>query len=140
MTLITGLHHVTVISGNAQETLDFYIRVLGMRLVKRSVNQDDPRTYHLFFADGAGHPGSDLTFFPWPHMPRGRPGLGLTNEVALAVPLETLDYWANRLAQHSVRMGERTVRFGEPTLPFTDPHGLALALVATGDARIFTPW
>ena len=70
MSNITGLHHVTAIAGPAQENLDFYAGILGMRLVKKSVNQDDPSTYHLFYADGEGHPGSDLTFFPWAHMPR----------------------------------------------------------------------
>ncbi len=83
---ITGLHHVTVISGDAQENLAFYNGVLGMRLVKKSVNQDDPGTYHLFYADGEGHAGSDVTFFPWAKMPAGRRGVGLTNELALAVP------------------------------------------------------
>jgi glyoxalase family protein len=81
MSTITGLHHVTAIAGDPQENLDFYAGVLGMRLVKRSVNQDVPGTYHLFYADAEGHPGSDLTFFPWPDMPRGRRGTGHTVEV-----------------------------------------------------------
>ncbi|HXC25600.1 MAG TPA: ring-cleaving dioxygenase [Gemmatimonadaceae bacterium] len=140
MSLITGLHHVTVISGNAQATLDFYVGVLGMRLVKRSVNQDDPGTYHLFFADSEGHPGSDLTFFPWPQMPVGQSGFGLTNEVALAVPPGSLDYWADRLAQHGVQTSGPVTRFGEAVLPFTDLYGLSLALVETADPRTFTAW
>ena len=86
MSVVTGLHHVTAIAGDPQENLDFYAGRLGMRLVKRSVNQDVPGTYHLFYADGAGHPGSDLTFFPWPDMPPGRQGVGHTVEVGLAVP------------------------------------------------------
>ena len=90
MSNITGIHHVTAIAGPAQENLDFYAGILGMRLVKKSVNQDDPSTYHLFYADGEGHAGSDLTFFPWAHMPRGRDGTGLTNEVSLAVPAGSL--------------------------------------------------
>jgi glyoxalase family protein len=137
---VTGLHHVTVISGNGQENLDFYSTVLGMRLVKRSVNQDDPGTYHLFYGDGAGHPGSDLTFFPWEQMPRGRPGIGLTNEVALAVPPGSLDYWADRLASYGANVGERTTRFGEEVLTFSDPHGLAVALVQSDVVREFVPW
>ena len=84
---VTGLHHVTCIAGDPQRNLDFYTGTLGMRLVKRSVNQDAPDTYHLFYADAEGHAGSDLTFFPWPELPPGRRGVGLTNEVALAVPL-----------------------------------------------------
>lgn len=140
MSNITGLHHVTAIAGPAQENLDFYAGILGMRLVKKSVNQDDPSTYHLFYADGEGHAGSDLTFFPWAHMPRGRDGTGLTNEVSLAVPAGSLGYWTERLEKHGVRMDAQVVRFGERALPFTDVHGLRLALVETSDAREFTPW
>src|SRR5258706_16368450 len=94
---VDGLHHVTAIAGAAQENLDFYAGVLGMRLVKRSVNQDDPGTYHLFYADAEGHPGSDLTFFPWAQMPSGRKGAGLSVEVQLAVPAGSLPYWTERL-------------------------------------------
>jgi glyoxalase family protein len=140
MSHIKGIHHVTAISGPAQENLDFYAGILGMRLVKKSVNQDDPSTYHLFYADGEGHPGSDLTFFPWAHMPRGRDGTGLTNEVSLAVPAGSLPYWTERLQKHSVKIGTQVTRFGEQALPVTDVHGLALALVETSDAREFTPW
>lgn len=140
MSIITGLHHVTINSGDPQENLDFYVGVLGARLVKKTVNQDAPETYHLFYADGAGTPGTELTFFPWRGMPRGRAGTGETSEVALAVPVGSLDYWAERLATHGVSHVERSVRFGEPTLVFHDPHGVALALVETGDAREFTPW
>src|SRR5258705_3145059 len=93
----TGLHHVTCIAGDAQENVDFYSGVLGMRLVKRSVNQDSPGTYHLFYADGAGHPGTDITFFPWPEMGPARPGVGLAMEVSLAIPLGSVDYWSERL-------------------------------------------
>ena len=140
MSHIKGIHHVTAISGPAQENLDFYAGILGMRLVKKSVNQDDPSTYHLFYADGEGHAGSDLTFFPWAHMPRGRDGTGLTNEVSLAVPAGSLPYWTERLQKHGVKIGAQVTRFGEHALPFTDVHGLALALVETSDAREFTPW
>jgi glyoxalase family protein len=111
-----------------------------MRLVKRSVNQDDPGTYHLFYADAVGHAGTDLTFFPWKNMPPGRLGHGLTNEVTLAVPAGTIDWWAERLAAHGVDVGERQTRFGEATLAFRDPHGLAVALSETSDPREFTPW
>ena len=140
MSNITGIHHVTAIAGPAQENLDFYAGILGMRLVKKSVNQDDPSTYHLFYADGEGHAGSDLTFFPWAHMPRGRDGTGLTNEVSLAVPAGSLGYWSERLQKHGVSTDAQVTRFGEHTLPFTDVHGLRLALVETSDAREFTPW
>ena len=126
---VTGLHHVTCIAGDPQRNLDFYTGTMGMRLVKRSVNQDAPDTYHLFYADAEGHAGSDLTFFPWPDLPPGRRGTGLTNEVALAVPPGTLDWWSERLVAGGIQPGARTTWFGEPVLPFTDPDGLALALV-----------
>jgi glyoxalase family protein len=140
MTGISGLHHVTCIAGDAQDNVDFYSGVLGMRLVKKSVNQDSPGTYHLFYADGEGHPGTDITFFPWPEMPEAKPGIGLAMEVSLAVPLGSVDYWADRLAEHHLAVSEIETRRGTSALPFTDPHGLPLVLHETGDARDFTPW
>jgi glyoxalase family protein len=137
---ITGLHHITVIAGDAQENLDFYAGVLGMRLVKKTVNQDVPGTYHLFYADGVAHAGTDLTFFPWPDMAPGRTGTGLTVEVALAVPPGSLGYWADRLTHHGIQPGQVLVRFGERLLSFTDVHGLHLALVETADEREFAAW
>ena len=140
MTAITGLHHITCISGDAQENVDFYSGVLGMRMVKRSVNQDSPGTYHLFYADGDGHPGTDITFFPWPEMAPAKAGVGLAMEVSLAVPLGSIDYWVDRLADHHVQIGETEIRRGTSALPFTDPHGLPLVLHETGDDRQFTAW
>lgn len=138
--MIKGIHHITAIAGDAQENLDFYAGVLGMRLVKKSVNQDDPGTYHLFYADAEGHPGTDLTFFPWAQMPRGRKGAGLSVEVQLAVPSGSLGYWSDRLANYGVKSGQAESRFGEAALPLLDPHGMEVALVETDDARLFTPW
>jgi glyoxalase family protein len=140
MSQVTGLHHITCIAGDAQDNVDFYSGVLGMRLVKKSVNQDSPGTYHLFYADGVGHPGTDITFFPWPEMPPAQPGVGLAMEVSLAIPLGTADYWADRLAEHNIRVGEVETRHRTSALPFTDPHGLPLVLHETGDDREFTPW
>jgi glyoxalase family protein len=137
---ITGIHHVTCISGDAQENLDFYSNTLGMRMVKRSVNQDSPDTYHLFYADGEGHPGADLTFFPWPGMPRGTAGIGLCMEVALAVPSGTLAFWEERLKKAKAAVRPIETRFGERVLPFTDPHGLEVTLIETSDPREFAPW
>jgi glyoxalase family protein len=139
---VQGLHHVTAIAGSAQENVDFYAGVLGMRLVKRSVNQDDPGTYHLFYADADGHPGTDLTFFPWAQLAPSRPGHGLAAEVSLAVPPESLGWWEERLAARDVRREAVELRFGERVLPLRDPHGLHVALVesATALLRPFTPW
>ena len=136
---VLGIHHVTAICGNPQENIDFYAGVLGMRLVKRSVNQDDPFTYHFFYADGVGTPGSDLTFFPWEHLPPGQPGTGLAVEVSLAIPRDTLTYWGERLEGYGFKIGEVKTRFGERTLLFADPHGMALALVEVTE-RDFVPW
>jgi glyoxalase family protein len=142
MRSVTGLHHVTAISGPARENLDFYAGILGMRLVKKSVNQDDPGTYHLFYADAEGHPGTDLTFFPWAQMAPPRPGHGTAPEVSLAVPPGALDFWGARLERYGVRTGGLTTRFGERTLPLRDPHGMGLALVESESAMVrpFAPW
>ena len=142
MRSIGGLHHVTAIAGPAQENLDFYAGILGMRLVKKSVNQDDPGTYHLFYADAEGHPGSDLTFFPWSQMAPRRDGHGLSTEVSLAVPPGSLPFWHDRLQKYGVKCDAMERRFGDPVLPFADPHGLRVALVERDDAlgRTFTPW
>src|SRR5437762_4359898 len=140
MTEISGIHHVTCIAGDAQENLDFYTGVMGMRLVKKSVNQDVPDTYHLFFADRDAHPGTDLTFFPWAHMPAAQAGIGLAMEVSLAIRAGTLAYWTERLRAHGTKVGDLETRRAERALPFRDPHGLALAVVETRDSRAFTPW
>ena len=105
MSDITGIHHITAISGDAQENLDFYAGVLGMRLVKKSVNQDDPGTYHLFYADADGHPGTDLTFFPFRFSAPGRVGAGLGIEISLAIPPGSVEYWRQRLADHGAKLG-----------------------------------
>ncbi len=142
MSKVHGLHHVTAISGPAQENLDFYAGVLGMRLVKKSVNQDDPGTYHLFYADAEGHPGTDLTFFPWAQMAPSRDGYGLSTEVSLAVPPGSLVFWSSRLQRYGVPVGSAEVRFGQHALPIQDPHGLRIALVESASSldRPFTPW
>jgi glyoxalase family protein len=139
---IRGFHHVTAIAGPAQENLDFYAGVLGMRLVKRSVNQDDPGTYHLFYADAEGHPGTDLTFFPWSEPAPGRDGHGLSSEVSLAAPPGSLSFWATRLERYGTKTSAIEKRFGQHALPLTDPHGLHVALVESHDSlgRPFTPW
>jgi len=137
---VNGIHHITAISGPAQENLEFYAGVLGMRLVKRSVNQDDPGTYHLFYADAEGRPGTDLTFFPWAHLAPPRPGHGMAAEVGLEVPAGSLDYWAARLEKYGAMLDARGTRFAEPVLTLVDPHGLRLALIEAPGTRPFTPW
>lgn len=140
MPSVHGLHHVTAIAGDPQENLDFYTGVLGLRLVKRSVNQDDPGTYHLFYADGDGRPGTDLTFFPWPRMRPAVKGTGHALEVGFAVPGGSLGYWAERLGGAGVPVGEPGRRFGETVLTFRDPHDLDLSLTETADPLETAPW
>src|SRR5215212_9775669 len=137
---VTGIHHITCIAGDAQENVDFYSGVLGMRLVKKSVNQDDPGTYHLFYADAEGNPGTDLTFFPFRNSAPGRLGVGLGIEISLAIAYGSFDYWQQRLTEHAVKLGDAETRRGERVLTFVDPHGQQLALVETKDERTFEPW
>ena len=139
---IHGIHHITAIAGDPQRNLDFYSGVLGMRLVKRSVNQDDPYTYHLFYADGEGNPGTDLTFFPWPGGRPGHVGTGMAAEVGLAVPEASQSFWRHRLWDAGVAPGTET-RFGEPVVTFRDPDGMPLTLygvAAAGMTHAFAPW
>jgi glyoxalase family protein len=137
---VKGLHHITAISGKAQENVDFYAGVLGMRLVKKSVNQDDPGTYHLFYADASGHPGTDLTFFPWEQMAPPLMGHGLAVEVQLEVPSGSLSFWGERLQKYGAQIDAIERRFGTDVLPLTDPHGMRVALVADERVRAFEPW
>jgi glyoxalase family protein len=141
MTLATsGLHHVTAIAGDPQRNADFYLRSLGLRLVKTTVNFDAPQTYHLYYGDEAGRPGTLLTFFPWNQVPPGRRGNGQASTVAFSVPPESIGWWQRHLRELGVEAGEVAARDGEEVLAFRDPDGLALALVAHpgGDPR--APW
>ena len=131
---LEGIHHVTCITGDAPRNVDFYTRVLGLRLVKKTVNQDDPTVYHLFYADEAGSPGADLTFFEYPGARRGRAGDGMVHTIVLRVAGEAaLDFWAARLAAEGV-----AARRGPGRLALADPEGLGLelAVVATPDAPL----
>jgi glyoxalase family protein len=125
-----GIHHVTAIAGGARRNLDFYTRTLGLRLVKKTVNFDDPGTYHFYYGDEAGRPGTILTFFPWEHVTPGRIGVGATQETAFRIPASALGYWAHRFLDRGVPHQAPEKRFGETVLPFTDPDGMKLALVA----------
>jgi len=136
---IVGLHHVTAIASEPQRNLDFYTQVLGLRFVKRTVNFDDPGTYHFYFGDDAGSPGTILTFFPWPHARRGHAGAGEVTHTAFSVPIGSLDYWEQRLREHGV-LAERTgKRFDEEVLMLSDPDGMKLELVAHTNAPAITP-
>ena len=135
-----GIHHVTMIAGDAQRNLDFYAGVLGMRLVKKTINFDDPGTYHLYYGDEAGTPGTLLTFFPWPHARRGREGAGQLNLVSLAIPEGSLGWWLQRFVQQGVAHEPLATRFGERVLAFRDPDGLQLELVGSAAAARTPGW
>lgn len=125
-----GIHHVTAIAGNARRNVEFYTRTLGLRLVKKTVNFDDPGTYHLYYGDETGSPGTILTFFPWDHVAPGRLGIGETQETVFRVPEGAIGYWTHRFVEKGVAHQAPVKRFGETVLSFKDPHGMRLALVA----------
>ncbi len=127
---ISGIHHVTAIASDPQRNLDFYTEVLGMRLVKRTVNFDDPGTYHLYFGDEVGTPGSILTFFSWPMGARGSPGVGQVEATSFGIPENSLSYWERRLLAAGIPAERSGKRFDEEVLTFVDPDGLKLELVA----------
>ena len=137
---ILGLHHITAIAGDAQRNFDFYTKVLGLRMVKKTVNFDDPQTYHFYFGDEVGSPGSILTFFPWPRVKQGKTGTGMATEIGYSVPDSSLEFWKQRFEDLEVQHGEIGERFGEKFLPFRDPDGLDLLLIVpkTEDKR--RPW
>lgn len=144
---LRGLHHVTAVTANAPGNLDFYTRILGLRLVKKTVNQDDVSAYHLFYADELGSPGSDLTFFDWAQATPARPGAGSVGETALRIvgDAKTLGTWIAWFDQSGVAHGAIETAFGLPTLSFQDPEGQRLRLVAQarGDDATngkFHPW
>ena len=132
---ILGLHHITAIANNAQRNYDFYTHVLGLRMVKKTVNFDDPNTYHFYYGNAEGTPGTILTFFPWEGIGPGKNGVGMATEIGYSVPSDSLDSWAGRLRAFGVSTGEQAERFGEAYLPFTDPDGLAFALIQHPDGR-----
>jgi glyoxalase family protein len=124
-----GIHHVTCVAGDPQRNIDFWVETLGLRLVKRSINQDDPGTYHFFFADAEGTPGTSMTFFPWEDLSAGKVGSGQVSRTAFRVPEGSLDYWEDRFEEYDVDYDDRVERFGETVLPFRDPDGLPIELV-----------
>jgi len=134
------IHHVTAIAGDPQRNLDFYTGMLGLRLVKLTVNFDDPGSYHLYFGDELGRPGSILTFFPWPEGEAGRAGTGQVNEISFGVPQASLGAWIERLLSRGIRFEGPISRFDERVLAFRDPDGLLLEVVATRRVNDVEPW
>jgi glyoxalase family protein len=131
-----GLHHVTAIASDPQRNVDFYTRVLGLRLIKRTVNFDAPESWHLYYGDELGRPSSILTFFPWPDVPRGRNGAGMTSVTAFSVPGESLGWWHQRLRSLEIDVDGPRSRDGEDVVTLRDPDGMVLDLVASdGDTR-----
>lgn len=128
---ILGLHHITAIAGDAQRNYDFYTKTLGLRMVKKTVNFDDPQTYHFYFGDKVGTPGSILTFFPWTNVRQGKDGAGMATEIGYSVPKGSLEFWKDRFEEKDVRHYQITEQFGERKLPFQDPDGLKLSLIET---------
>jgi glyoxalase family protein len=131
MVMSTGIHHITAIASNPNQNVKFYRDVLGLRLVKKTVNFDDPSTYHLYFGDEAGSPGTLLTFFYWDGMARGRPGSGTAVEIAFAIPEAALGFWMSRFVEKGIDHDAPVKRFGETVIGFRDPDGMHLELVGT---------
>jgi glyoxalase family protein len=138
---VLGIHHVTAMAGDAQANVDFYTRVLGLRLVKRTVNFDDPATYHLYFGDRSGTPGTILTFFPWgARSLRGRIGTGQVTATSFSIPRGSIAYWKDRLTHLDVPVSGPEERFDESALAVRDGDGVALELVASATADAREPW
>ena len=131
MNKIPGLHHVTAIATDPQRPLDFYVGLLGLRFVKRTVNFDDPGTYHFYFGDNRGTPGTILTFFPWPGARRGSRGTGQVEATAFAIPPNSSGYWLDRLKENHVTAERTSARFGEEVIRLVDPDGLLIELIAS---------
>lgn len=142
---MNGIHHVTAIASAPQANADFYAGLLGLRLVKRTVNYDDPSTWHLYYGDGVGTPGTIMTFFAWTGLPpmadgRGRRGAGQIDRVSFRIPATSLQYWQDRLAAQAVDFGGPTTVFGAAVLTLADPDGIVVELVAAGGAGAARPW
>ena len=135
-----GIHHVTAIAGDPIGNIDFYTRKLGLRFVKKTVNFDEPSTYHFYYGDEIGSPGTILTFFPWTTAPAGQRGAGEAHQTAFRIPQRSIDYWTKRFIEKEIPHQPQEMRFGEPVLPFTDHDGMALALVGIAGAENEPAW
>jgi glyoxalase family protein len=138
--VLSGIHHITVLASDPKRNAAFYTDVLGLRMVKRTVNFDAPDVYHLYYADAFGSPGTLMTVFPFPHAARGKRGTGEVSAVAWHVPASSRDYWISRLAEKSVGFDGPSIRFGQEVLSFLDPDGLKLELVFSADPPMVMAW
>ena len=137
---VQGIHHITAIASDPQRNLDFYHNLLGQRLVKKTVNFDDPSTYHFYFADKVGTPGTVLTFFPWRNMPRGVRGNGEVGATAYSIRPDSVDYWRKRLASQEISIMDQPARFGNEVFSFADPDGMVIEFVSTDEKSTIEPW
>lgn len=141
--VLTGIHHVTAITADAQANIDFYCGILGLRLVKVTVNFDDPTSYHLYYGDDLGRPGTIMTFFAWSGGRIGEIGPPQATATSFAVPKDSMTFWAQHLQSHNISFSSAFERFGEEVLCFTDPDGLRLEIIAVanpgGQARTSGP-
>jgi glyoxalase family protein len=137
---ILGIHHITAIAGKAQRNYDFYTKLLGLRMVKKTVNFDDPGTYHFYYGDEVGTPGSILTFFPWENVQKGRVGTGMATEIGYSVPKGSLEFWSNRFTEAKVKHGDVNERFGEHYISLEDPDGLLLNLIVPNEEDDRKQW
>lgn len=137
---VQGLHHITAVAKDPQANVDFYHHVLGQRLVKTTVNFDDPGTYHFYYGDEVGTPGTIMTFFPWRHVVKGRPGNGETAAVGYGIRPNAVPFWLDHLARQGVTTGPRQTRFGADVIPFSDPDGMQLELIVTDEPAALRYW
>lgn len=137
---ILGIHHITAIAGHAKTNYDFYSKVLGLRFIKKTVNFDDPNTYHFYYGNEEGEPGTILTFFPWEGIQAGRRGSRQVTEIGYSVPAGSLEFWQKRLEDHHVIYNKVSEKFGEQYLTFLDPDGLKFELTVAKNEDLRKPW
>lgn len=140
MTTTFGLHHITAIASDPKQNYDFYTKILGLRFIKKTVNFDDPTTYHFYYGDAVGSPGTALTFFPHPGLPRGQAGLGQAVEIGFSIPQNAFSFWIDRFHQLGIPFQGPETRFGEKLIRITDPDGLMLELITVADPLPDTGW
>ncbi|MCG2589664.1 VOC family protein [Rhodohalobacter sulfatireducens] len=135
-----GIHHISIISGDAQINADFYVKKLGLRMVLKSVNQDDPGTYHLFYANAEGEPGSSITFFPWKRAVKSNTGTGEVERISFSVPMDSISYWQDRFESLNISASGPFERFGKNVLPFEVPDGLKLEIIEDDRSNDLPGW